>query len=296
VTYSNPGRLFLNQHGRVETVDDVLAYVEFLRKESGVNTTLPINLFNIFSHFDFHKPKILPLPNVDGMLVDPKNGIIVINSDDTLCRQKFTLAHELIEVLFELLPSGIDLGNGWKLKRPGGFSESAKENLCNLAAACLLMPYSYIEKQIQEKGVNFECARKVADDCEVSLSAALIQLARMSPFPHNVVLWKMKHKPSEMKNSIPNAQLFFADLQPIGPSKKLRVEWSFGNSKAPFIPKNKSIEESSLVYLAWHSQIFTSGIEIINLSSRQIKKYRTQNNPFTINDETVVLSLLEKIS
>jgi hypothetical protein len=48
--------------------------------------------------------------------------------------------------------------------------------------------------------------------------------------------------------------------------------------------------------LAWHSQIFTSGIENMNLSSRQIKKYRTQNNPFTINDETVVLSLLEKIS
>jgi Zn-dependent peptidase ImmA (M78 family) len=254
---------------------------------------IPVNLDLIFEHFQIHKPIQIPLPGQQGLLLDAKNGIIVINSNDSASRQKFSQAHELVEMLFNVLPNNKELGNGWLLKKPGGFKESTKEYLCNWAAANLLMPLDYVDNQIKQYGVNFNCARIISGECEISLSAALVQLARVSPRSHSVVLWTMKNKPSEIKNMISGAQLSFFDGENEAPKKKLRVEWSMGSTSAPFIPKDKSVEESSLVYSAWQSGVFTSGKERLCLDGRKSAWYYTQNLPFNHEDETQVLSLIE---
>jgi hypothetical protein len=91
-------------------------------------------------------------------------------------------------------------------------------------------------------------------------------------------------------------QLSFLDEKLRGPMMKLRVEWSMGNTYAPFIPKDKSIEESSLTYRAWQSGNYTSGKERLCLDGRKTKLYLTQNLPFTNKDETRVLSVIEDLS
>ena len=47
----HPGRLFIQRHGKPETRDDVLAYVQFLRDESGLDGTLPVDLERIYRRF-----------------------------------------------------------------------------------------------------------------------------------------------------------------------------------------------------------------------------------------------------
>jgi Zn-dependent peptidase ImmA (M78 family) len=296
MAYNNPGLAFLKSHGPVETVDDVLAYVDFLRKEVGITGEIPVQLDRIWEYFNIPEPIIVALPDIQGLLVDPDNGIIIINSEDPINRQKFSQAHELIEILFSVLPQGKNLGNGWKLKKPGGFAEFEKETICNFAAASLLMPIEYVKKMIQSDDVTFACARVISAECNVSLSAALVQLTQISSRKHTVVLWKMKNKPSEIKNKIPDMQLSFLDEKLRGPMMKLRVEWSMGNTYAPFIPKDKSIEESSLTYRAWQSGNYTSGKERLCLDGRKTKLYLTQNLPFTNKDETRVLSVIEDLS
>lgn len=293
MTFIDPGEMFVKTFGKVETANDVFAYVDFLRSEPGLDGLIPVDLDLIFHRFQIPDPIQKPLPGQQGLLVDSKNGIILINANDPPSRQKFSQAHELVELLFNALPNGKSLGNGWMLKRPGGFKESTKEYLCNWAAANLLMPPDYVNNQIKQYGINFGCARAISDECKISLSAALVQLARISSGNHSVVLWVLKNKPSEIKSKVPDNQLGLFDNNKPEPAKKLRVEWSMGSQSAPFIPKDKSVEESSQVYEALRTGAFTSGKERLCLDGRKSAWYQTQNLPFNLEDEPQVLSLIE---
>src|SRR5258706_670356 len=228
--YISPGRLYLEKQKTVETFDDVIGYAEFLRSEAGLNSILPVDLGKIFERFQMPEPKFAPLPHQQGLLLDAERGIIVINSKDPERRQKFTKAHELAELLFKVLPQGTELGGGWRLERPGGFKKSTKEFLCNWTAANLLMPTPFVEGEIKKIGASFDCARSIADKCEVSLSAALVQVARNSKEGHFVVLWRLKNKPTEIKNKSQATQLTMLGVEVATQAKKLTVEWSLGSN------------------------------------------------------------------
>ena len=293
--YVSPGRLYLEKQKTVETFDDVLRYAEFLRSEAGLNGILPVDLGKIFKHFQIPETLTAPLPQQQGLLLDANRGIIVINSNDPEKRQKFTTAHELVEMLFKALPQGKDLGRGWELKRPGGFKENTKEFLCNWTAANLLMPPPFIENEIKKLGVTFDCARSVAEKCEVSLSAALVQVARNSQRQHLVVLWRMKNKPTEINNTNNASQMTMFGVQNIAPAKKLRVEWCLGGVNSPYVPKDKSVENSSLIYQAWETNRFTSGRVNISLDNRNASWFSCENLPFTTDGKRYVISLIGKV-
>ena len=294
MSFVSPGRLYIEKQKTITDFEHVLAYAEFLRNESGLNDVLPVDLGKIFEHFQIPEPKPIPLPQQQGLLLDAERGIILINSSDPEKRQKFTKAHELVEMLFVELSQGKDLGRGWELRRPGGFKEGAKEFLCNWTAANLLMPTHYVQSEIKKRGANFDCARAIADTCEVSLSAALVQLARNSKEGHFVVLWRMKNKPTELKNKSDTSQMTMFEVKNTAPAKKLRVEWSLGGSNSPFIPKDKSVENSSLIYQAWEKNAFTSGEVNISIDNRNPAWFSSENMPFTINSERYVISLVRK--
>jgi Zn-dependent peptidase ImmA (M78 family) len=297
MAFVNPGRLYLQKLGRINSYEDILAYADFLRKEAGLDGKLPVEVDEIFRHYDIPQPKTVPLPNQQGLLIDAKKGIILINSKDPDRRQKFTIAHELVELLFSELPQGKELGDGWFLSRPGGFKESTKEYLCNWTAANLLMPIPHVNELIRQFDINFECAGILSEDCEVSLSAALVQLARISPRNHFVVLWRMKNKPAEIRNEPSDKQLAFFSSDIINlPMKKLRVEWSMGKPDGLYIPENKSTENTSQIYAAWLSGTFTSGKERMAFNSRIPGWYYSENLPFESNGERFVLSLIERLS
>lgn len=293
--YVSPGRLYLEKQKTVETLEDVLAYAEFLRTEAGLEDILPVDLSRIFEHFQIPKPISAPLPQQQGLLLDAERGIIVINSTDPERRQKFTKAHELAEILFKVLPQGKELGGGWRLERPGGFKKSTKEFLCNWTAANLLMPTNFVEGEIKKIGANFECARSIADKCEVSLSAALVQVARNSKEGHFVILWRLKNKPSEIKIKSQAAQLTMFGVEVATPAKKLRVEWSLGSSNTLYIPKEKSVENSSLIFQAWETNTFTNGTVNIPIDNRNAVWFSSENMPFMINGERYVISLMRKV-
>ena len=294
MSFVPPGRLYIQKQKEISSCEEVLPYAEFLRIEAGVNGRLPVDLDKIFDHFEIPDPKLAPLTQQQGLLLDPELGIIVIKSTDSEKRQKFTKAHELVEMLFSALPQGRDLGSGWKLIRPGGFKEITKELLCNWTAANLLMPPDYVQNQMTSHAVNYECAIQIAVDCDVSLSAALVQLARNSQEGHFVVLWRMKNKPTEIRIT-PNAkQMNMFGTENTLPPKKFRVEWCLGGIDSPFIPKDKSTENTSLISQAWQTDTFTSGRERMTFDNRNSAWYSSENMPFTLDEERFVISLMKK--
>ncbi len=156
------------------------------------------------------------------------------------------------------------------------------------------MPPAYVQNQIYGFGVNFECAKQIANECDVSLSAALVQLARNSNDGYFVVLWRMKNKPTDLRN-LPNAgQMTMFGTENTLPAKKLRVEWCMGGLDFPFIPKDKSTENTSLISRAFETNTFLSGRERMTFDNRNSACYSSENMPFTLNEERYVISLMKK--
>ncbi len=286
--YNHPGHLFLEQHTSVQTLDDVLAYVHFLRRRANIDDVSPANLPAIYEHFGIPTPKRAALPNQQGLLLIPEIGLILINQDDLETRQRFTEAHELMELLFNALPDG----KGWARHQKGPFKHGTKEWLCNRGAADLLMPPHVFETRAREEGVSFNTAQKLSRTFNVSPTASLVQLARLSPSPHAVVLWRMKHKKGDEAQKNHPAQMSLFGETPHGPAKKLRVEWALGKQNGFLIPQNKSVPEQSAIFAAWQGGQFTAGEELLDLGAVQ-GRFRSENLPFEAEGERRVLSLLE---
>jgi Zn-dependent peptidase ImmA (M78 family) len=288
--YNHPGHLFLEHHSKVQTIDDVLAYVSFLRRRANLDDFSPANLPVIYEHFGIPTPKRAALPNQQGLLLIPEIGLILINQDDVETRQRFTEAHELMELLFNALPDG----RGWAVRQKGPFKHATKEWLCNRGAADLLMPPKVFETRAREEGVSFNTAQKLSRAFGVSSTAALVQLARLAASPHVVVLWRMKHKKAdEAQKNHPSQLSLFGEIPNDGPAKKLRVEWVLRGPNGFLIPQNKSVPEQSIIFAAWQGGQFTSGEEGLDLGAAQ-GLFRSENLPFEAEGgERRVLSLLE---
>ena len=105
----------------------------------------------------------------------------------------------------------------------------------------------------------------------------------------------MKNKPTELKTTPNSTQMTMFDTENTLPAKKLRVEWCLGGIDSPFIPKDKSTENTSLISQAWTTNTFTSGRERMTFDNRNSAWYSSENMPFTLNEERYVISLMRKL-
>jgi len=288
MAYTNPGQSFIEIFGPAESAEDVMRYARFLREEAGLTVEPPIDLTQIYSRFGIPTPKRASLPRQQGLLVNPESGLIIVNEDDLAVRQRFTEAHELMEFLFCALPSG----KGWAARQSGVFKSNTKERLCNEGAAELLMPHATFASRVRRAGVSYQTARLLAYEFQVSTSAALVRVARLGPGRHAVVLWRMKNKPTEIRDKVPANQLtLFGDEPKALPPEKLRVEWAMSGPGTRYIPPDKSVPEDSSIYAAWQGGVFVVGED--NLDLRTVRgAFRCENKPFDSEGERCVLSLL----
>jgi hypothetical protein len=286
--HPHPGRLFIERFGRIEGLESIKRYVAFLREEAGIGTEPPINLAAIFNKFGIPTPKRATLPGQQGVLVNPDLGIILIEERDGETRQRFSEAHELVELLFAAIPTR----NNAYSRDVGNFKYATKERLCNEGAAELLMPAASYLPRIDRLGISFETGRSLALEYVVSVSAALVHMVKIGPGRHAVVLWMVKNKPIEIRNRVPDNQLALIDipLERIAP-QKLRVEWSFTGPGVSYIPTDKSVPEDSSIFSAWRDRCFTDGTDQLELGSVRGAFY-SENLPFEVDGEWRVLSLL----
>ncbi len=286
--YRHPGRLFVARFGPPESAEDVLRFAAFLREEAGLNPEAPVDLAHIRAHFGIPAPKLKSLPNQQGLLINPEAGIIIINQDDPITRQRFTEGHEFMELLF----AALNPGSGWAARTAPGFQHSTKERLCNDGAAELLMPRPAIRKLLSRYGMSYATAQYIAAEYVVSLTAAMVQMVRVGPGIHAIVLWQLKHKPTELRRHVPSDQLaLFGDAARDLPPKRLRVAWSLSGPDSPYIPPDKSVPAASAIGRAWQTGVFVEGAEMLDLGSLSVMVY-SESIPFDHGDDRQVLSLL----
>lgn len=285
VSYLHPGKLFIERYGPVTTGSDVVKYANFLRRESSLSDEPPIDLTAIFHRFGI-APRRVSLPGQAGLLLNPDTGIIFINEDDPATRQRFSEAHELMELLFaaQLRPTG------WSAR--GLFSEPGKERLCEEGAAELLMPLSTSRPYVNQWAVSLETGKRLAELYSVSLTAALLRAVRFGPGQHALVLWGLAHKPIEERTiPHPNQLCLFEGYTPQPPPKKLRVRWGCSTRDELFIPRHKSIEPDVSIYEAYEQGLTVRAVDWIDLGTRCGHCF-CESMAVTIDTERYVLSVI----
>lgn len=287
-SFVNPGVQFLELHGEPRQLDDVLTYARWLRSTSNLSPEAPVDLKDIYAHFRIPPPDRVPLPGQHGMLLNSDIGTILINENDHIMRQRFTEAHELIEFYFEAVAD-----QRGSRTRPSDDWLARKEHWCDEGAAELLIPLSAVSSIVQRGGIHFDTGRALAAEYRVSLTASLWQMIKASPDRHAIVQWRLKHKPTELAaiTETEEQPMLFGQPEDRLPKKKLRVEWAVGNSESFDFPKDKSIEDDTAIYRAWHDGVFTRGDDGLILNRRAIR-FTCENQPFEVGAERQVLSLI----
>lgn len=284
VAYQHPGKLFVEQYGAVTEGSDVLEYANFLRRESNLSDDPPICLDAIFHRFGI-VPKRVSLPGQAGLLLNPDSGIIFINEDDPSTRQRFSEAHELIELLF--------VAQSQPTSGRSLFSEPKKERLCEEGAAELLMPLSTFEPYVNERGVSLETGKWLAQQYDVSLTAALVRSVRFGPGQHALVFWRLAHKPTEERAMPhPNQLCLFQDYAPQTVPKKLRVSWGCSTGNKPFIPRHKSVEPGTSIYEVYDQGVTISAMNWIDFGRTIYGHCFCESMAVTIQEERLVLSVI----
>nr|WP_242041603.1 ImmA/IrrE family metallo-endopeptidase [Alkalinema sp. FACHB-956] len=284
-SYQHPGYAFLHRYGSLQTEADVFHYVEFLRESANLSNRLPTDLDAIYQHFGMPIPLKVPLDEQQGILLDSYQGVILIKEDDPIVRQRFTEGHELMELLFD---AQADVAQ--KLQIPT-WEEARKEKLCDAGAAELLMPRSQFTSHLNHLGVSLDSARSLSALYQTSLLATLIRLVELASGQHALVVWHRSLKPSERKPA--KSRRTTAEQPAPTYAPKLRIWWRVTSPdwQAGFLPRDKSIDDTSLIAQALTTGQTQKGQESLPLGWGTID-CRVEAMPVQIGEKSCVISLL----
>lgn len=263
----HPGHLFVDRYGLVQAEEHVLRYADFLRTEAGLDDSPPIDLDCIRRRFDLPKPIPAPLTDQQGVLLDDEAGLILIKEDDPDTRQRFTYAHELIELLFAACAQHTE----WSPLRPL-FSGPRKEQLCNQGAAALLMPQPAFGTQITANQLGLAAGSRLAHLYQTSFLATLRHMVQHTSEPWALVSWRFALKPTQERNISAYQMPLFDFSEALTPGKELRVQWVVSSraSSAHYIPKHKSTSEQSCIFQAYQSGVTERAIEDLDLGGSSV--------------------------
>lgn len=271
---------FLQQTAETEPETLFLLYARYLIQSSGIRS-LPISLRLIREHHGFQRRAASIQSR--GFLVG--NSSIFVNSDDLSTVQRFTEAHELMEMLFLALED----------ETPSRFSPKVrqwflanKEQLCEQGAAELLMPADLFDPLLEGKALSLATGSELSGHCRTSLTATIRRIISTDIAPCVFGYLQEGYRKSEQR-LIEAGQ--GAHLQP-----ELRVwkRWKSPQTKG-FLCPNESFSRDTSIYQTFQSGIFgqiNSGFEKLNLKKIQ-GVYYTESMLITIKETPTVIVLIQ---
>ena len=210
----------------------------------------------------------------DAELHPTTNGRLAIryNPDRPKTRQNFSIAHEISHTLF---PGYQDQ---YKARhKVGRFDSSSEvEFLCDLGASEIILPTPEFDSDVRQRSISLESLDQLSTRYEASREATAIRMTGTGIYPCALMVLNYKHKPVEMSQiEAAKYQLsLFDDCSSGTPPMKLRVEF-FVPSKlfSEFIPKHKSIDESSPLFEVSVTQGKFQGNICLDLNNQILEFY-----------------------
>ena len=284
--HDNQATTFLRTPRDENAEDIVRAFARYLIDETA-SRTLPVSLNTIRKYLNLPVRRE-QLPGQRGFTTDDLH--IYLNADDRETVQKFSLAHEFMEVMFLAIEAG--QADKWLSDDVLIELTKRKETLCEMGAAELVMPGHLFRELVCQQPVTLARACALAEECKVSLTATLWRIIEMDLAPLVLIVWRRKHKPTEFVPSIVGQMTFLDSPEAMDPPKKMRVERVFVSPTfRGFIPTGKSVPATSIIDQAFSSGAPTSGIDALDVGPL-CGHYYVEAKPVHVDGERRVMSLI----
>lgn len=213
--------------------------------------------------FHSEDAELQPNPTKEG------RSIIKYNPNKPKTRQNFSIAHEIAHTFFP------DYQHQYKARHKiGKFDPNYEvEFLCDLGASEIIMPTPDFDLDVENMGISLKSLRVLSKRYEASREATAIRLIGTDFYPCALIVLDYSHKPAE-KDQI-EASKYQQSLFPCEPPPmRLRVQYSVrGTHFSAYIPKHKSIEESSPLYEVSVTRKPFQGETVLNLGRRTLNTY-----------------------
>lgn len=158
------------------------------------------------------------LSAVDGRL------LVRIKDTDSYPRQRFSVLHEAIHTF---CPGFLQTQFRCNPNRSG----NRVETLCDIGASELLLPRRHFGPDLLAGRFDFDHVADLADRYEASLEATAIRAVDLWPGAASLLVFRRQTKPSEAGEP---------DAEP-----RLRLAWSHVSGAWPYLPRHKSVSDSS---------------------------------------------------
>lgn len=157
------------------------------RKRFGEDATSPINIISIVASIPELTVVYYPFSdNISGMCVrGNKNCVIAINSNMSLGRQRFTIAHEMYHYFY-------DTDLTLTICSKDGEFRNQKEKDADMFASYLLMPPTALNEKIsslktQSGKLDLKCILAIEQYFQVSRQALLFRLIQLNEFSNEEI-------------------------------------------------------------------------------------------------------------
>ena len=190
-----------------------------------------------------------------------RNLIIRYNPNKPKTRQNFSIAHEIAHTLFP------EYRDQYKAHHKiGKFNpDSEVEFLCDLGASEIIMPAPEFNRDIEKMGISLKSLGRLSKRYNASLEATANRMITTNLDYCALMVLGYSYKPSELRQ-IENAKN--------QPKMKLRVQYSIPSKYFfTYIPKHKSIEESSPLYEVSVTRNPFQGNIILNFTNPALDTY-----------------------
>ena len=207
----------------------------------------------------------------DAELHSTSTGLIIkYNPDKPKTRQNFSIAHEISHTLF---PGYKDQ---YKARHKiGRFDPSSEvEFLCDLGASEIILPAPEFDADVSRRGISLKSLEELSTLYETSKEASAIRMVTTNRYPCAVMVLDYSHKPTELPQieKAKHQLNLFDDCSPGLPPMKLRVQFCVPSKQfSTFIPKDKSIDESSPLYEISVTQKAFQGNFVLNLEEQSLE-------------------------
>ena len=201
-----------------------------------------------------------------------ERSIIKYNPNKPKTRQNFSIAHEIAHTFFP------DYQHQYKARHKiGKFDPNYEvEFLCDLGASEIIMPTPDFDLDVENMGISLKSLRVLSKRYEASREATAIRMIGTDFYPCALIVLDYRHKPTE-KDKIEESKCqlnLFGDYPWEPPSMKLRVQYSVrGTHFSAYIPKHKSIEESSPLHEVSVTGKPFQGDTVLNLTKTPLNTY-----------------------
>ena len=136
------------------------------------------------------------LGDIDALLIRHQDGYIIrVNENHHPVRQNFSCAHEIGHTFLHELDRPLSLDDDEFRRAKSNSVGRAKERLCFIAAAELLMPEKILKKYLAGFDLSVSSIERLAHTFKVSIQVAAIRISQVSTEPCSVILWKQCQKP-----------------------------------------------------------------------------------------------------